>query len=675
MENLLENIRWPEDLRKLPADALPALAEELRAYIIQVMASHPGHLGSSLGVVELTVALHYVFNTPYDRIVWDVGHQAYPHKILTGRRDRFPSIRTLDGLSGFPTPFESEYDAFATGHSATSISAALGMAVASKLRGETKRQHIAVIGDGSMTGGLAFEGLNNAGVSNSNILVILNDNGISIDKSTGALSRYFTKISTSRRYNNMKNRVWNQLGKNATGQGARHALSRMTGAVKSLFFKQGNLFEALDFRYFGPVDGHDVPTLIRTLEALKQIQGPKLLHIVTTKGKGLKTAEAEPTLFHAPGQFDSRTGELIKPGINLSLAPRYQDVFGKTIIELARQNPRIVGITPAMPTGCSLNLMMKKMPERTFDVGIAEQHAVTFAAGLAADGMIPFCNIYSSFMQRAYDQVIHDVALQKLPVVFCLDRAGIVGEDGATHHGAFDLAYFRPIPNLTIASPLNERALRNLMFTAQSGQYGAFVIRYPRGRGVTPRWKTPLELLPPGQGQTLREGRRIAFVSLGHIGNTAIAATRGYLREIGADWDDATQGPGLFDMIYLKPLDTALLAHIFAHYDLVYTLEDGVIDGGLGSAVCEYAAAMRAPGDGSQATDDVKTSDDFHATASAQSPATPHATPAVKTTAVPEIHRLGMPSDRFVLHGPVEALQHQCGYAKEDLLDILRREM
>ncbi len=675
MENLLENIRWPEDLRKLPADALPALAEELRAYIIQVMASHPGHLGSSLGVVELTVALHYVFNTPYDRIVWDVGHQAYPHKILTGRRDRFPSIRTLDGLSGFPAPFESEYDAFATGHSATSISAALGMAVASKLRGETKRQHIAVIGDGSMTGGLAFEGLNNAGVSNSNILVILNDNGISIDKSTGALSRYFTKISTSRRYNNMKNRVWNQLGKNATGQGARHALSRMTGAVKSLFFKQGNLFEALDFRYFGPVDGHDVPTLIRTLEALKQIQGPKLLHIVTTKGKGLKTAEAEPTLFHAPGQFDSRTGELIKPGINLSLAPRYQDVFGKTIIELARQNPRIVGITPAMPTGCSLNLMMKKMPERTFDVGIAEQHAVTFAAGLAADGMIPFCNIYSSFMQRAYDQVIHDVALQKLPVVFCLDRAGIVGEDGATHHGAFDLAYFRPIPNLTIASPLNERALRNLMFSAQSGQYGAFVIRYPRGRGVTPRWKTPLELLQPGQGQTLREGRRIAFVSLGHIGNTAIAATRDYLREIGADWDDATQGPGLFDMIYLKPLDTALLAHIFAHYDLVYTLEDGVIDGGLGSAVCEYAAAMRAPGDGSQATDDVKTSDDFHATASAQSPATPHATPAVKTTAVPEIHRLGMPSDRFVLHGPVEALHHQCGYAKEDLLEILRREM
>ncbi len=636
MENLLENIRWPEDLRKLPADALPALAEELRAYIIQVMANHPGHLGSSLGVVELTVALHYVFNTPYDRIVWDVGHQAYPHKILTGRRDRFPSIRTLDGLSGFPTPFESEYDAFATGHSATSISAALGMAVASKLRGETKRQHIAVIGDGSMTGGLAFEGLNNAGVSNSNILVILNDNGISIDKSTGALSRYFTKISTSRRYNNMKNRVWNQLGKNATGQGARHALSRMTGAVKSLFFKQGNLFEALDFRYFGPVDGHDVPTLIRTLEALKQIQGPKLLHIVTTKGKGLKTAEAEPTLFHAPGQFDSRTGELIKPGINLSLAPRYQDVFGKTIIELARQNPRIVGITPAMPTGCSLNLMMKKMPERTFDVGIAEQHAVTFAAGLAADGMIPFCNIYSSFMQRAYDQVIHDVALQKLPVVFCLDRAGIVGEDGATHHGAFDLAYFRPIPNLTIASPLNERALRNLMFTAQSGQYGAFVIRYPRGRGVTPRWKTPLELLPPGQGQTLREGRRIAFVSLGHIGNTAIAATRGYLREIGADWDDATQGPGLFDMIYLKPLDTALLAHIFAHYDLVYTLEDGVIDGGLGSAVCEYAAETKAP---------------------------------------VEIRRLGMPADRFVLHGPVEALHHQCGYAKEDLLDILRREM
>ncbi|MDE5735935.1 MAG: 1-deoxy-D-xylulose-5-phosphate synthase, partial [Bacteroidales bacterium] len=407
----------------------------------------------------------------------------------------------------------------------------------------------------------AFEGLNNAGVSNSNLLVILNDNGISIDKSTGALSRYFTKIVTSRRYNNVKDRVWDRLGKNETGKGARHALSRMTGALKSLFFKQGNLFEALDFRYFGPMDGHDLPTLIRTLEALKRIQGPKLLHIVTTKGKGMKTAEAAPTLFHAPGRFDSQTGEIIKPGINLSLAPRYQDVFGKTIIELARLNPRIVGITPAMPTGCSLNLMMKKMPERTFDVGIAEQHAVTFSAGLAAAGLIPFCNIYSSFMQRAYDQVIHDVALQQLPVVFCLDRAGIVGEDGATHHGAFDLACLRPIPNLTIASPLNERELRNLMFTAQSGQYGTFVIRYPRGRGVTPRWKTPLELLPPGQGQTLREGRRIAFVCLGHIGNTAIAATREYLRETGADWTDATQGPGLFNMIYLKPLDTALLNH------------------------------------------------------------------------------------------------------------------
>ena len=635
MGNLLENIQTPEDLRTLPVGSLPALAEELRDYIIHVMANHPGHLASSLGVVELAVALHYVFNTPHDRIVWDVGHQAYPHKILTGRRDRFPSIRTLGGLSGFPSPFESEYDAFATGHSSTSISAALGMAVAAKLKGDTTRQHIAVIGDGSMTGGLAFEGLNNAGVSNSNLLVILNDNGISIDKSTGALSRYFTKIATSRRYNNVKDRVWDRLGKNQTGKGARHALSRMTGALKSLFFKQGNLFEALDFRYFGPVDGHDLPTLIRTLEALKRIQGPKLLHIVTTKGKGMKTAEAAPTLFHAPGRFDSHTGEIIKPGINLSLAPRYQDVFGKTIIELARLNPRIVGITPAMPTGCSLNLMMKKMPERTFDVGIAEQHAVTFSAGLAAAGLIPFCNIYSSFMQRAYDQSIHDVALQQLPVVFCLDRAGIVGEDGATHHGAFDLACLRPIPNLTIASPLNERELRNLMFTAQSGQYGTFVIRYPRGRGVTPRWKTPLELLPPGQGQTLREGHRIAFVSLGHIGNTAIAATREYLREKGADWTDATQGPGLFNMIYLKPLDTALLNHIFEHYDLIYTLEDGVADGGLGSAVCEYATATKTPA---------------------------------------EIHRLGMPADRFVPHGPVEALQHQCGYAKEDLLNIIQKK-
>lgn len=634
MGNLLDQIQSPEDLRKLAPEDLPALSEELRHYIIQVMSTHPGHLGSSLGVVELAVALHYVFNTPYDRIIWDVGHQAYPHKILTGRRDRFPSIRTLDGLSGFPTPFESEYDAFATGHSSTSISAALGMAVASELKGETDRQHVAVIGDGSMTGGLAFEGLNNAGVSNSNILVILNDNGISIDKSTGALSRYFTKISTSRRYNHVKDRVWHQLGKNETGKGARHALSRMTAAVKSLFLKQGNLFEALDFRYFGPVDGHDLPTLLRTLETLRQIQGPKLLHIVTTKGKGLRTAEAEPTLFHAPGRFDSHTGEIIKPGINLSLAPRYQDVFGKTIIELARQNPRIVGITPAMPTGCSLNLMMKKMPERTFDVGIAEQHAVTFAAGLAAAGMIPFCNIYSSFMQRAYDQVIHDVALQKLPVVFCLDRAGIVGEDGATHHGAFDLACFRPIPNLTIASPMNERELRNLMFTAQTGRYGAFVIRYPRGRGVTPRWKTSLEEMPPGKGHTLREGRRTAFVCLGHAGNNALAAARDYLNGIGADWEDATQGPGIFNMVYLKPLDTDLLTHILAHYETVYTLEDGVTEGGLGSAVCEYAA---------------------------------------ETGATAEIRRLGMPADRFVAHGTVEELQHQCGYARQDLLTLMRQ--
>ena len=632
MGQLLENIHSPKDLRALPAESLPQLADEVRAYIIQVMAEHPGHLASSLGVVELTVALHYVFDTPYDRLVWDVGHQAYPHKILTGRREQFPTIRTLDGLSGFPTPFESEYDAFGAGHASTSISAALGMAVADKLNGDTKRQHIAVIGDGSMTGGLAFEGLNNAGVSSSNLLVILNDNGISIDKSTGALSRYFTKISTSRRYNRVKNRVWNRLGRNQRGKDTRSILSRMTGALKSLVFKQGNLFEALNFRYFGPVDGHDLPTLLHTLQTLKDLQGPKLLHIVTTKGKGLTAAEESPTVFHAPGKFDRQTGELLKPGINLSLAPRYQDVFGKTIIELAQINPRIVGITPAMPTGCSLNMMMKKMPERTFDVGIAEGHAVTFSAGLAAGGLIPFCNIYSSFMQRAYDQVIHDVALQKLPVVFCLDRAGIVGEDGATHHGAFDLAYFRPIPNLVIASPLNEQELRNLMFTAQSGTHGAFVIRYPRGRGVTPRWKTPLQELLPGKGTTLREGKKVAFVSLGHIGNTAIAATRDFLRARGADWTDESQGPGLFNMIYLKPLDRDLLSHVLSRYEVVYTLEDGVVEGGLGSAVCEYAAEIKAPA---------------------------------------QIKRLGMPSCQFVLHGPVEALQHRCGYAQEDLRALL----
>lgn len=588
VQKLLDTITNPNDLKKLELEDLPLVSEELRQYIIDVIANNPGHLASSLGTIELSVALHYVFDTPDDRIVWDVGHQAYPHKILTGRKDIFHTNRTYGGISGFPSIKESPYDAFGTGHSSTSISAALGMAVASQLKGENTRQHIAVIGDGAMTGGLAFEGLNNAGASKSNLLVILNDNGISIDKSTGALSKYFTKISTSRSYNSLKNSVWNLLGGSANfGRESRNFLSTMSTAFKSLFFRQSNLFESLNFRYFGPVDGHDVEGLVKILEQLKSIQGPKILHIITKKGKGLERAEQDPILYHAPGKFDRETGKRIIPKIDLSLAPKYQDIFGKTIIELAKQNPAIVAITPAMPTGSSLHWMMKKMPERVFDVGIAEQHAVTFAAGLAAQGMLPFCNIYSSFMQRAYDQIIHDVALQNLPVILCLDRGGLVGEDGATHHGAFDLAYLNPIPNLIISAPLNESELRSLMFTAQSSNKGPFVIRYPRGRGVTPRWKTPMEELPIGKGRCLKEGDNIAVLSIGHIGNTA------------SDAIDTAKEKGLnighYDMRYLKPLDEELLHQAFRKYKVLISLEDGVIKGGLGSSICAFAAKYHYP--------------------------------------------------------------------------------
>ena len=631
LETLLDSIRIPQDLRKLKVQQLQQVADQLREYIIQVIASHPGHLGASLGTVELTVALHYVFNTPYDRIVWDVGHQAYGHKILTGRKDRFASIRCKGGLSGFPCMDESEYDAFGTGHSSTSISAALGMAVASKLKGETDRQHIAVIGDGAMTGGMAFEGLNNAGVSKSNILVILNDNGMSIDASSGALSKYFTRMAASRSYNHIKNSVWDIMGGDKHyPNDPKRFISKITGAFKSLIStRTGNLFEAMNFRYFGPIDGHDLPTLVAVLKDLKTIQGPKLLHIVTTKGKGLKPAELSPILYHAPGRFDSQTGELISKGINLSLAPKYQDVFGKTIIELARSNEKIIGITPAMPTGCSLNMMMKKMPQRVFDVGIAEQHAVTFSAGLAAEGMVPFCNIYSSFMQRAYDQVIHDVALQHLPVVFCLDRAGLVGEDGATHHGAFDLAYFRPIPNLVISAPMNERELRNLMYTAQlPGRKAPFVIRYPRGRGVTPRWKTPLEAMEIGKGYCLCQGSGTAIVSIGHIGNNALKAFD-LIRGTGKEANF-----GLYNMVFLKPLDETLLHEIFQKYERIITLEDGVRQGGLGSAVCEFAAAN-------------------------------HYT---KTLVC-----LGLP-DKFIAHGTVAELQKECGIDPEGIARCLLDE-
>ena len=605
---MLEKINTPDDLRKLKRTELKGFCDELRRYIIETIATHPGHLASSLGVVELTVALHYVFNTPDDKLIWDVGHQAYAHKILTGRKDRFPSIRTKGGLSGFPKMNESEYDAFGTGHSSTSISAALGMAVASKLQGETERQHIAVIGDGSMTGGEAFEALNNVAVSKSNILVILNDNGISIDKSVGGLSRSLVHITASPRYNRFREAVWRRLGGDSDRKKrSRNFLAKMLFLAKSALLKRdSNLFESLGLRYFGPIDGHDIDELVTVLDRMKHIKGPKLLHIVTKKGKGLLEAERNPIVYHAPGMFDPATGKRLSTqhsqpiGIN-SLdpstsnistyqlpAPKYQEVFGHTIIELAEKNPKIVGITPAMPSGCSLNLMMERMPDRAFDVGIAEQHAVTFAAGLASQGMVPFCNIYSSFMQRAYDQVIHDVALQKLNVVMCLDRAGLVGEDGATHHGMFDLAYLRPIPNLTICAPLDERELRNMMYTAQLPDMGPFVIRYPRGAAEHSDWRTPMDELEVGRGRCLRRGDEVAILTLGPIGNRALeAADR--LRQKGIS-------AAVYDMRFLKPIDTEILDYIIAGgFRKVVTVEDGVKKGGLGSAVVEYFEAHLCP--------------------------------------------------------------------------------
>ena len=586
---MLEKINTPYDLRKLNVGQLQPLADELRRYIIETIATHPGHLASSLGVVELTVALHYVFNTPDDKLIWDVGHQAYAHKILTGRRDQFPSIRTKGGLSGFPKMSESEYDAFGTGHSSTSISAALGMAVASKLQGESGRQHIAVIGDGSMTGGQAFEALNNVAVSKSNILVILNDNGISIDKAVGGLNRSLVHITASPRYNRFREAVWRRLGGDSDRKKrSRNFLAKMLFLAKSALLKDKNIFESLGLRYFGPIDGHDIDELVKVLSHLKSIPGPKLLHIVTTKGKGLLEAERNPIVYHAPGMYDAVTGKRLNASDNQAVqqsgnqaVPKYQDVFGETIIELAKANPKIVGITPAMPTGCSLNMMMEQMPDRAFDVGIAEQHAVTFAAGLASQGMTPFCNIYSSFMQRAYDQIIHDVALQKLNVVMCLDRAGLVGEDGATHHGSFDLAYLRPIPNITVCAPMDERELRNMMYTAQLPDMGPFAIRYPRGAAVHSDWRTPMERLAIGRGRCLRPGVDVAILTIGTVGNDAlVAADR--LRQKGIS-------AAVYDMRFLKPIDTELLDTVAnGPFHQVVTVEDGVKKGGLGSAVAEY---------------------------------------------------------------------------------------
>jgi 1-deoxy-D-xylulose-5-phosphate synthase len=577
----LDKIDSPSDLKKLNPEDLMKVSEELRRFIIDVVSSNPGHFGASLGVVELTVALHYVFSTPKDKIIWDVGHQAYGHKILTGRRDVFHTNRKYKGISGFPKLLESPHDCFGVGHSSTSISAALGMAVAAGLKKQNDRHFVSVIGDGSMTGGLAFEGLNNAGIQNSNLLVILNDNNIAIDPNVGALKEYLLDITTSQTYNKVKDDLWHLLGKiSKLGPIARDAVQKIEHGLKTALLKHSNLFESLNFRYFGPVDGHDVVYLMRILKDLKQIPGPKLLHIRTVKGKGFPQAELNQTMYHAPGLFDKNTGELLKIKTDKPSPPRYQDVFGHTILELARENEKIVGITPAMPSGCSLNIMMEAMPERTFDVGIAEQHAVTFSAGLAAKGMVPFCNIYSSFIQRAYDQVIHDVALQKLNVVFCLDRGGLVGDDGATHHGFFDLAYMRCIPNMTVAAPMNEEELRNLMYTAQLKDKGPFVIRYPRGNGVMADWRKEFKEISVGTGRKLRDGTDLAILSIGHPGNAVASACIKLEKE--------NVSVAHFDLRFVKPLDETLLHTVFKKFKTVITVEDGMITGGVGSAILEF---------------------------------------------------------------------------------------
>lgn len=582
---LLHQITYPEDLRRLNRSQLNQLCDELRQYIIDVVSVHGGHFGASLGVVELTTALHYVFNTPEDFLVWDVGHQAYGHKILTGRRERFETNRRYQGLSGFPRRAESPYDTFGVGHSSTSISAALGMAIADATLGDTTRQHIAVIGDGALTAGLAFEALNHAGVSNTNLLIILNDNCMSIDPNVGAMKEYLTDITTSPAYNKLREDVWNLLGKLPVGKNfTRDMASKLEGGVKGMVTRSSNLFEALKLRYFGPIDGHNVQKLVDTLQDIKQLPGPKLLHVMTVKGKGYALAEKDQTKWHAPGLFDKVTGEIQKKPVLGPRPPKYQDVFGHTIIELARANDRIMGITPAMPSGSSLKFMMDEMPGRAIDVGICEQHAVTLSAGMATRGMRVFCNIYSTFMQRAYDQVIHDVAIQDLPVIFCLDRAGLVGEDGATHHGAYDIAYMRCIPNLIVSAPMNERELRNLMYTAQlPTTVHPFVIRYPRGEGVMPDWRAPFEEIPIGTGRKIRDGKDIAILSYGHPGNFVVEACKAL-----ATGDIM---PAHYDLRFVKPLDDALLHEVFGTYSKIVTVEDGCVQGGFGSAVLEWMQA------------------------------------------------------------------------------------
>lgn len=626
----LEQIIIPKDLReKFTIEDLPQISDELRQYIVDVISEiGNSHFGASLGVVELTVALHYVFNTPDDQLVWDVGHQAYGHKILTGRRDVFHTNRIKGGISGFPKRSESEYDTFGVGHSSTSISAALGMAVASRYKGEKNKQHIAVIGDGAMTAGMAFEGLNHAGFEkDANLLVILNDNCMSIDPNVGALKEYLTDITTSHTYNKVKDEVWKMLGKiSKFGPDAQTIASKISNALKGSILKQSNLFESLNFRYFGPVDGHDSINLAKILEDLKDIPGPKILHCITKKGGGYKfSEEGNPTQWHAPGIFNKDTGEIVKIVPKSPQPPKYQDVFGHTIVELAEKNDKIMGITPAMPSGCSLNIMMKAMPDRAFDVGIAEQHAVTFSAGLATQGLIPFCNIYSSFMQRAYDQVLHDVAIQNLNVVFCLDRGGLVGADGATHHGAYDMAYMRHIPNMIVAAPMNEQELRNMMFTAQLENKGPFTIRYPRGNGVMTEWKTPFQEITIGKGQKITNGSDIAILTIGHPGN--------FVKEANENLKPLGISIAHYDMRFVKPVDELLLHEVFSKFKKVITIEDGCLTGGFGSAVIEFMA-----------------DNNYQA----------------------EIIRLGIP-DRYINHGTQEELWKECGFDSKGIENTVKK--
>jgi 1-deoxy-D-xylulose-5-phosphate synthase len=579
---LLSKINSPSDLKVLSKDQMQQVVDELRQYIIDVVSIHGGHFAASLGVTELSVALHYVFNTPYDQLVWDVGHQAYGHKILTGRRDAFPTNRKYDGLSGFPKRTESEYDTFGVGHSSTSISAALGMAMASHYKGENDKQHVAIIGDGSMTAGMAFEAMNHAGVEKSNLLIILNDNGISIDPNVGALKEYLTDITTSHTYNKVKDDVWNLIGKMPVGKTFTRSMgAKLTDGLKGMVSSSSNLFEALKLRYFGPIDGHNVNKLIETLQDLKDIPGPKILHIKTVKGKGYELAEKDQTKWHAPGLFDKVTGVIAKKVFDIPQPPKYQDVFGHTIIELAEKNEKIMGVTPAMPSGSSLKFMMDKMPDRAFDVGICEQHAVTLSAGMATQGMRVFCNIYSSFMQRAYDMVIHDVAIQKLPVIFCLDRAGLVGEDGPTHHGCYDIAYMRCVPHMIVSAPMNEGELRDLMYTAQLEKNTMpFSIRYPRGEGTMPDWRTEMKEIKIGTGRKLKDGEGIAILSFGHPGNFAAEA----IRDVKKEGINAAH----YDMRFAKPIDEAMLHEVFSKYSKIITVEDGTVVGGFGSAVLEF---------------------------------------------------------------------------------------